>query len=175
MPNTVYISAVIDAPVERVWAVMRDYNGMPSYHPGMQHSLIEDGRPSDQVGCVRRLTLAEEVRSAKSCSAWMTGITPSPTKLSRALCRFATMWLASGYIMLLRVTAHSRSGGLTSRWWGPSAVLLSSRSETTSSPPALPRSPQSWPGRSSRLLRMHGVLLAGTEVRLHRCSPPRSF
>ncbi len=59
MPNTVYISAVIDAPVERVWEVMRDYNGMPSYHPGIRHSQIEGGCPSDQVGCVRRLTLAE--------------------------------------------------------------------------------------------------------------------
>ena len=59
MPNTVYISAVIDAPVEEVWKIMRDYNGMPSYHPGIKHSLIEDGRPSDQLGCVRRLTLAE--------------------------------------------------------------------------------------------------------------------
>jgi uncharacterized membrane protein len=59
MSNTVYISAVIDAPVEEVWKIMRDYNGMPSYHPGIKHSLIEEGRPSDQLGCVRRLTLAE--------------------------------------------------------------------------------------------------------------------
>jgi len=59
MPNTVYVSAVIDAPIERVWGVIRDYNGMPSYHPGIKHSLIEGGRPSDQVGCVRRLTLTE--------------------------------------------------------------------------------------------------------------------
>ena len=59
MPNTVYISAVIDAPVEKVWEIMRDYNGMPSYHPGIRQSVIEDGKPSDQVGCIRRLTLGE--------------------------------------------------------------------------------------------------------------------
>ena len=59
MSNTVYISAVIDAPIEGVWGIMRDFNGMPAYHPGIKHSLIEDGRPSDQVGCVRRLTLGE--------------------------------------------------------------------------------------------------------------------
>jgi hypothetical protein len=59
MANTVYISAVIDAPVEKVWGIMRHYNGMPSYHPGIKQSVIEDGLPSDQVGCVRRLTLAE--------------------------------------------------------------------------------------------------------------------
>lgn len=59
MPNTVYVSHVIDAPIESVWKIMRDFNGMPSYHPGIKKSVIEDGHPSDQVGCVRRLTLAE--------------------------------------------------------------------------------------------------------------------
>jgi hypothetical protein len=59
MPNTVYISDVIDAPIEKVWEVMRDFNGMPSYHPGIKKSVIEDNSPSDRVGCVRRLTLAE--------------------------------------------------------------------------------------------------------------------
>jgi len=59
MPNTVYISDVIDAPIERVWEVMRDYNDMPSYHPGIKKSVIENNLPSDQVGCIRRLTLGE--------------------------------------------------------------------------------------------------------------------
>lgn len=59
MPNTVYISDVIDAPIERVWGIMRDFNGMPSYHPGIKKSVIEGNRPSDQVGCVRHLTLGE--------------------------------------------------------------------------------------------------------------------
>jgi hypothetical protein len=59
MPNTVYISDVINAPIEKVWAVMRDYNDMPSYHSGFKKSEIEGGLPSDQVGCIRRLTLGE--------------------------------------------------------------------------------------------------------------------
>lgn len=59
MPNTVYISDVIDAPIEKVWEVMRDYNDMPSYHSGIKGSVIENGLPSDQVGCVRRLTLGD--------------------------------------------------------------------------------------------------------------------
>jgi Polyketide cyclase / dehydrase and lipid transport len=59
MPNTVYISHVIDAPIEQVWSVMRDFNDMPSYHPNIKKSIIEGNCPSDQVGCVRRLTLAE--------------------------------------------------------------------------------------------------------------------
>jgi hypothetical protein len=59
MPNTVYISDVIDAPIERVWNIMRDFNDMPAYHPAIRQSTVENGRTGDQVGCVRRLTLAE--------------------------------------------------------------------------------------------------------------------
>ena len=59
MLNTVYISHVIDAPIEKVWEIMRDFNDMPSYHPGITKSVIEGGQPSDQVGCVRRLTLGD--------------------------------------------------------------------------------------------------------------------
>jgi uncharacterized membrane protein len=59
MANTIYISDVIDAPVEKVWNVMRDFNGMPSYHPAISKSIIEAEDRSDRVGCVRRLTLSD--------------------------------------------------------------------------------------------------------------------
>lgn len=59
MPNTVYVSDVIDAPIDKVWGVMRDFNDMPSYHPAIRKSIIEGKGPSDRVGCVRRLTLVE--------------------------------------------------------------------------------------------------------------------
>jgi len=59
MKNTVYISHVIDASIQKVWSIMRDFNDMPSYHPGIKKSIIEGDGPSDRVGCVRRLTLGE--------------------------------------------------------------------------------------------------------------------
>ena len=59
MANTVYISEVIDAPIEKVWGIMRDFNDMPSYHPEIHKSIIEGEDPSDRVGCVRRLTLGQ--------------------------------------------------------------------------------------------------------------------
>lgn len=49
----VFKSAVIDAPVETVWAVIRDFNGHDRWHPIVVDSHIEDGGPSDRVGCVR--------------------------------------------------------------------------------------------------------------------------
>jgi hypothetical protein len=44
----VTISSVIDAPVEKVWARIRDFNGLPGWHPRMVESHIEDGK--DAVG-----------------------------------------------------------------------------------------------------------------------------
>ncbi|MBS0318799.1 MAG: SRPBCC family protein [Proteobacteria bacterium] len=56
MPN-VYASTIVDAPVEAVWKVVRDFNGLPTWLPGVAKSEIEDGRDADCVGCVRRITV----------------------------------------------------------------------------------------------------------------------
>lgn len=52
-------STIIDAPVETVWAVLRDFNGMPVWNPGVRDSLIEEGRDADSVGCIRAFHLAD--------------------------------------------------------------------------------------------------------------------
>ena len=52
-------SAVIDAPIERVWDVLRDFNSHTAWHPVVAQSEIERGEPSDQVGCVRNFTLRD--------------------------------------------------------------------------------------------------------------------
>src|SRR5256886_13813147 len=52
-------SAVIDAPIERVWAVLRDFNSHSAWHPGVGPSTIERGEAPDQVGCVRDFTLRD--------------------------------------------------------------------------------------------------------------------
>ncbi len=49
----VYISAVMDIPLAEAWAVLRDFNALPIYHPFFSKSEIEGGQPSDQIGCVR--------------------------------------------------------------------------------------------------------------------------
>jgi uncharacterized protein YndB with AHSA1/START domain len=50
---TVTISSVIEAPVEEVWARIRDFNGLPGWHPRMVESHIEDGKAATDIGCVR--------------------------------------------------------------------------------------------------------------------------
>ena len=56
----VFVSAVIDAPVDAVWALMRDFNGLPDWHPRFSRSHIEDGLPSDRIGCVRNFDIADD-------------------------------------------------------------------------------------------------------------------
>ncbi|MBI3708403.1 MAG: SRPBCC family protein [Proteobacteria bacterium] len=53
----VYVSGVINAPVDKVWAYARDFNGHGKWHPVIAESHVEDGKPSDQVGCVRNFKL----------------------------------------------------------------------------------------------------------------------
>ena len=49
----VYTSSVIDAGADSVWARIRDFNALPQWHPGIADSRIENGQPSDRIGCVR--------------------------------------------------------------------------------------------------------------------------
>ncbi|MCB1438428.1 MAG: SRPBCC family protein [Nitratireductor sp.] len=53
----VYVSSVIPAPAAKVWERVRDFNGLPKWHPRIRDSRIEDARPSDQVGCIRNFHL----------------------------------------------------------------------------------------------------------------------
>jgi NADPH:quinone reductase-like Zn-dependent oxidoreductase/uncharacterized protein YndB with AHSA1/START domain len=52
-------SAIIDAPIERVWEVLRDFNSHDQWHPAVADSHIEGGEASDQVGCVRNFHLRD--------------------------------------------------------------------------------------------------------------------
>jgi NADPH:quinone reductase-like Zn-dependent oxidoreductase len=52
-------SAVIDAPIERVWEVLRDFNSHSLWHPAVGESRIENNEPPDQVGCVRNFFLKD--------------------------------------------------------------------------------------------------------------------
>lgn len=55
----VYTSTVIAASADRVWQTIRDFNGLPDWHPAITESRIEGGAPADQVGCVRAFRLAD--------------------------------------------------------------------------------------------------------------------
>ena len=57
-------TTVLDAPVDAVWRILRDFNGHDRWHPIVARSDLEDGRRTDQVGAVRNFTIrsGERVR-----------------------------------------------------------------------------------------------------------------
>ena len=52
-------STILEAPVEAVWEILRDFNGHDQWHPAIATSQIERNNPSDKVGCVRKFKLAD--------------------------------------------------------------------------------------------------------------------
>ena len=58
----VYRSTVLDAPADRVWRDLRDFNGLANWHPEIVMSRIEKGHPADKVGCVRNFQLKDGAR-----------------------------------------------------------------------------------------------------------------
>ena len=55
----VFVSCVVNAPVGRVWALIRDFNGLPGWTPFVAESRIELNATADQIGCVRNFRLKD--------------------------------------------------------------------------------------------------------------------
>ena len=55
MPR-VFVSRVVDAPAEKVWAMIRRFDAVADWLPFVKASPIEDGGDPTRVGCVRVLT-----------------------------------------------------------------------------------------------------------------------
>lgn len=60
MPQ-VFTSTVVGAPVAEVWALLRDFAAIGSWHPALPPCEIEGG-PADRVGCTRIFPLAGDHR-----------------------------------------------------------------------------------------------------------------
>jgi hypothetical protein len=63
-PIQVYVSSVINGPIDAIWALVRDFNALPEWHPGIAKSRIEEDREGAAIGCVRNFVLkgGERVR-----------------------------------------------------------------------------------------------------------------
>jgi hypothetical protein len=48
-----YVSAVIEAPIERVWKYLRDFGGVATYYDRVKSATIADGKTADTIGCER--------------------------------------------------------------------------------------------------------------------------
>lgn len=53
-----YSSGVVPASADAVWSHIRDFNGLPDWHPAITASELSNGS-GGEVGAVRRLTLGD--------------------------------------------------------------------------------------------------------------------
>jgi polyketide cyclase/dehydrase/lipid transport protein len=54
-----YASGVVPASADAVWTYIRDFDGLPTWHPAISASELTSGGTGAEVGAVRRLTLAD--------------------------------------------------------------------------------------------------------------------
>jgi uncharacterized protein YndB with AHSA1/START domain len=66
----IYISSVIEAPIEAVWEYIRDFNDLSKWFPGVTDSHIEADKRSDQVGCMRNFGLEGGARMREQLLAF---------------------------------------------------------------------------------------------------------
>jgi NADPH:quinone reductase len=59
MKITVIRSAVIDVPIDQLWAVLRDFSSHDRWHPAVARSRMENDVDGDVVGGVRRFSLSD--------------------------------------------------------------------------------------------------------------------
>lgn len=54
-----YSSTIIAVPAGQVWDRVRDFNGLPNWHPAATDSQIEPGYANGEIGCVRNFALTD--------------------------------------------------------------------------------------------------------------------
>lgn len=107
----VYVSAVMNATLEQAWALLRDFGALGSYHPYFENSLIEEGKPADQVGCIRRF----EVRGGGLVREQLLALSDSDHRCRYRILHIDAPW--ANYVAemhLMRVTEGNRCFG---EWW----------------------------------------------------------
>ncbi len=68
--SRIYVSSVIEAPAETVWAYIRNFNDLPKWFPGVVDSHIEMDKTSGQPGCVRNFGLENGARMREQLLAF---------------------------------------------------------------------------------------------------------
>ena len=110
MPKA-YASTVLHAPARDVWAVVRDFNGLPVWNPGVTDSEIEDGKAADQVGCVRSFHLQDGAHLRERLLAF------SDLDMSMTYNFEKTPFAVRNYLATLRLAPITDSDRCFAEWW----------------------------------------------------------
>ncbi len=107
-----YYSTVLDRPIDEVWAVARDFNGLATWWSGsVTESHIEEGKTGDTVGAVRCFTFGtDQIREHQlelsdlnhRCVYEFCDPAPFPV---------------TGYLATLQCTPVTDPGGTLVEWW----------------------------------------------------------
>src|SRR5882724_9526646 len=106
-----YTSSVIDAPAERVWARIRDFNGLPSWNPVVADSRIESNLPSDQIGCIRHLQTRDGGQIRERL------LTLSDYDLQCTYSILESPMGVDNYVATLKLTPVTDGGRTFAEWW----------------------------------------------------------
>jgi hypothetical protein len=107
-----YASTVIDAPADQVWARVRDFNALATWHSGLiAQSEIEDGKTGDQVGCIRSFTLVDGTHIREQL------LTHSDEERSYTYNFLKTPFDIDNYLCTIRVTPITDGDGSFVEWW----------------------------------------------------------
>ncbi len=106
----VYVSTVIDAPAAAVWAVIRDFNGLPGWTPFVAESRIEAQAPADQIGCIRAFVLKDGGRIRERLLAL------SDYEFSQSYAILESPMGVENYIATLRLLPVTDGGRTFAEW-----------------------------------------------------------
>ncbi len=70
---------IIEVSVEEVWDKVKDFNGLPGWHPAATDSNIEAGHNSGEIGCVRNFALTDGTGRIRETLLAISGIEKSLT------------------------------------------------------------------------------------------------
>lgn len=56
---TVFETSVIDAPIDKVWEVVRGFQNLINWHPAIAKIEIENGLDPNTIGCIRNFYLQD--------------------------------------------------------------------------------------------------------------------
>ena len=107
-----YASTVIDAPADAVWARIRDFNGLATWHSGLvAESEIEEGKTGDQVGGVRSFKLTDGTHIRERL------LSHSDAERSYVYNFEKTPFDVDDYCATIRVTPVTDGGKSFVEWW----------------------------------------------------------
>jgi Polyketide cyclase / dehydrase and lipid transport. len=107
-----YYSTTIALPVEKVWAVARDFNGLATWWSGnVSSSQIEDGRTGDTVGAIRRFMFGpDQIREHQL------ELSDIEHRCVYEFCEPAP-FPVTGYVATLKLTPITDGDGCFVEWW----------------------------------------------------------